>query len=155
MSGVLNTATVGELGLAEAAELVGGTLRTFKMEASEATRVGDMLAKTADITSTDVRGLGESIKEVGGDTRLFGLDLSQTLGILGSLGNEMLKGGRAGNSLRAALSALKNSDKRELLAKYKVDVVDDKGKFKNFIDIAKDMKVKLKVVSEVERADVL
>lgn len=155
MSGVLNTATVGELGLAEAAELVGGTLRTFKMEASEATRVGDMLAKTADITSTDVRGLGESIKEVGGDTRLFGLDLSQTLGILGSLGNEMLKGGRAGNSLRAALSALKNSDKRELLAKYKVDIVDDKGKFKNFIDIAKDMKVKLKVVSEVERADVL
>lgn len=155
MTGVLNTATVGELELAEAAELVGGTLRTFKMDASEATAVGDMLAKTADITSTDVRGLGESIKEVGGDTRLFGLDLSQTLGILGSLGNEMLKGGRAGNSLRAALSSLKNTEKRKLLAKYDIDVVDQNGKFRNFIDITKDMKVKLKVVSEVEQADVL
>ena len=60
--GILNTATAGQLSLAEATEITAGTLRMFNLNASESQRVGDILAMTANSSTTDIRGLGESLK---------------------------------------------------------------------------------------------
>ena len=44
--GILNIATASQLGLAEATEITSGVLRMFKLDASQSTTVGDMLANS-------------------------------------------------------------------------------------------------------------
>lgn len=141
--GILNTAKAGQLGLAEATEITGGVLRMFKLDASEAGRVGDSLAFTANSTSTDMRGLAESLKYAGKDAFDFKLSLEDTLAVLGSLGNEMLKDSMAGTGLQATFAAFKDKNKMKYLMELGIDVSESDGSYKNFLDIISEMKEKL------------
>ena len=141
--GILNTAKAGQLGLAEATEITGGVLRMFKLDASEAGRVGDSLAFTANSTSTDMRGLAESLKYAGKDAFDFKLSLEDTLAVLGSLGNEMLKDSMAGTGLQATFAAFKDKNKIKYLMELGIDVSESDGSYKNFLDIIAEMKEKL------------
>ena len=78
-SGILDTATASQMGLAEATEITAGALRMFGLDANKSTQVGDMLTKTASATTTDVRDLAESLRYRGNGARQFGLSLEQTL----------------------------------------------------------------------------
>lgn len=148
-SGILDIATASQLGLGEATSITAGALRMFKLDASKSSTVGDMLAKTASATTTDVRGLGESLKYAGVDSRNFGMNLQQTLGILGKLGNEMLADGRAGTNLQSVFSALQNQAKAKILVNAGVNISQD-GKYRNFLDILKDIKKATSSMEEVQ-----
>lgn len=148
-SGILDIATASQLGLAEATSITAGALRMFKLDASKSSVVGDMLAKTASATTTDVRGLGESLKYAGVDSRNFGMNLQQTLGILGKLGNEMLAGGSAGTGLQSVFSALQNKAKAKILVEAGVNISQD-GKYRNFLEIIKDIKKATSSMEEVQ-----
>ena len=141
--GILNTAKAGQLGLAEATEITSGVLRMFKLDASEAGRVGDSLAFTSNSTSTDMRGLAESLKYAGKDAYDFKLSLEDTLAVLGSLGNEMLKDSMAGTGLQATFAAFKDKNKMKYLMELGIDVSESDGSYKNFLDIISEMKEKL------------
>ncbi len=96
---ILNTAIAGQLDLAEATSITAGALRMFKLDALESERVGDALAMTANTTTTDIRGLGESLKYAGLGATDFGLSLEQTLALLGTLGNNKIDSSMAGTGL--------------------------------------------------------
>lgn len=149
--GILNTAIAGQLGLADATEITAGVLRMFKLNAADANKVGDILAATANSTSTDMRGLGESLKYAGKDAHDFKLSLEDTLAILGSMGNEMLKDSMAGTGLQAAFSAFKDKNKIKTLVKLGVDISNKDGTYKNFLDIIADMKEKLGNKAQIEQ----
>lgn len=139
--GILNTATVAQMGLAEATEMTAGVLRIFKLDASQASYVGDALAKTASSTTTDIKDLAESLKYAGVGAGEFGLDMEQTLSILGKLGDLSIKGSQAGTGLKAVFSALQDKRKVKLLKTIDVHVTGN-GKFRNLIDIMKDIETK-------------
>lgn len=147
--GILNTATAAGIGLAEATEITSGALRMFKLGAGESNRVGDVLAKTATSTSTDVRGLGESLKYAGKDAHDFKMSLEQTSAVLGKLGNEMLKDSSAGTGLQAVFAAFKNGSKAKILVDAGINLTQD-GEYRNFLDIVKDLKKKTSTMTEVE-----
>lgn len=147
--GILNTATAAGIGLAEATEITSGALRMFKLGAGESNRVGDVLAKTANSTSTDVRGLGESLKYAGKDAHDFKMSLEQTSAVLGSLGNEMLKDSSAGTGLQAVFAAFKDKNKAKILVDAGINLTQD-GEYRNFLDIVKDLKKKTSTMTEVE-----
>lgn len=149
--GILNTAIAGQLGLADATEITAGVLRMFKLNAIDANKVGDVLAATANSTSTDMRGLAESLKYAGKDAYDFKLSLEDTLAILGSLGNEMLKDSMAGTGLQAAFSAFKDKNKIKTLVKLGIDISNKDGTYKNFLDIIADMKAKLGNKAQIEQ----
>lgn len=148
--GILDIATAAQLGLAEATEITAGTLRMFNLNASKSNLVGDMLAKTANSTTTDVRDLAEALKYAGSDASLFGMNLQQTLGVLGKLGDKMLKSGQAGTGLQAVFSSLQNKSKVKLLTKVGVQLTED-GSYKNLLDIIEDFKNKTGNMVEAER----
>ena len=89
-SGILDTATAGQLSLAEATSITAGTLRMFNLNASESQRVGDVLAMTANSSTTDIRGLGESLKYAGLGANSFKMSLEETSAVLGVLGNRKI-----------------------------------------------------------------
>lgn len=153
-SGILDTATAAQMGLAEATELTAGALRMFGLDASKATQVGDMLTKTASSTSTDVRGLAEALKYSGNGARQFGLDLQQTLGIIGKLGDRMLKGSEAGTGLQAVFASLLNSKKANMLIDVGVNLTEN-GSYRNILDIIDDIKEKTANMEEVQRLSLI
>lgn len=149
-SGILDTATASQMGLAEATEITAGALRMFGLDANKSTQVGDMLTKTASATTTDVRDLAESLKYSGNGARQFGLSLEQTLGILGQLGNLSLKGSQAGTALQAVFSTLQNKQKQQMLLDIGVQLTED-GSYRNVLDIIEDIKEKTKGMAKAQR----
>ena len=135
---ILNTAIAGQLDLAEATSITAGALRMFKLDALESERVGDALAMTANTTTTDIRGLGESLKYAGLGATDFGLSLEQTLALLGTLGNNKIDNSMAGTGLRSVFSALKDKNKIKILTNLDVQLTED-GSYRNFLDILKDI----------------
>lgn len=152
--GILDTATASQMGLAEATEITAGALRMFGLDASKSTQVGDMLTKTASSTTTDVRDLAEALKYSGNGARQFGLDLQQTLGILGKLGDRMLKGSEAGTGLQAVFASLLNSKKASMLVDIGVNLTED-GSYRNILDIIDDIKEKTSNMEEVQRLSLI
>lgn len=148
--GILNTAKAAEMGLAEATEITAGALRMFRLDASKSTTVGDMLTKTASSTTTGVRDLAESLKYSGTGAQQFGLNLQQTLGILGKLGDMSLKGSSAGTALQAVFSTIQNKAKaKKFVLDLGVNLTQD-GKYRNLLDIVKDIKAKTATMEKAQ-----
>lgn len=149
-SGILDTATASQMELAEATEITAGALRMFGLDASKSTQVGDMLTKTASATTTDVQDLAEALKYSGNGARQFGLNLQQTLGILGKLGDKMLKGSEAGTGLQAVFASLLNKQKANMLIDIGIQLTED-GSYRNILDIIDDIREKTAGMEEAER----
>lgn len=147
---ILNTAIAGHLDLAEATSITAGALRMFKLDAFESERVGDALAMTANTTSTDIRGLGESLKYAGLGATDFGMSLEQTLAVLGILGNNKIDTSMAGTGLRSVFSAFKDKNKIKLLNSVDIQLTED-GKYRNFLKILDDIKIKTKGMEKAQR----
>ena len=147
---ILNTARAAEMGLAEVTEITAGALRMFGLNASESTAVGDMLTKTASSTTTGVRDLAESLKYSGTGAQQFGLNLQQTLGILGKLGDMSLKGSSAGTALQAVFSTIQNKAKaKKLSLDLGIQLTED-GKYRNLLDIVKELKAKTATMEKAQ-----
>lgn len=151
---ILNTATAGQLSLAEATEITAGTLRMFNLSASESQRVGDVLAQTANASTTDIRGLGESLKYAGLGANSFKMSLEETSAVLGVLGNRKIDSSMAGTGLRAVFSTLKDKNKIKLLADLDIQLTEN-GEYRNFLKIFDDIKKKTANMASAQRESYL
>ena len=153
-SGILNTATAGQLSLAEATSITAGTLRMFNLNASESQRVGDVLAMTANSSTTDIRGLGESLKYAGLGANSFKMSLEETSAVLGVLGNRKIDSSMAGTGLRAVFSTLKDKNKIKLLTDLDIQLTEN-GEYRNFLKIFDDIKKKTADMAPAQRESYL
>lgn len=152
--GILNTATAGQLSLAEATEITAGTLRMFNLGAEESQRVGDVLAQTANASTTDIRGLGESLKYAGLGAYGFKMSLEETAALLGVLGNRKIDSSMAGTGLRAVFSTLKDKNKIKLLTDLDIQLTEN-GEYRNFLKIFDDIKKKTVGMAPAQRESYL
>lgn len=106
MPGMLDLATAGELGLAEAADIASASLAGFTLQASESTRVADVLAAAAAGTNTNVAQLGDAMKYVAPIANAMEISIEQTAAAVGVLSNAGLQGSMAGTGLRQVLASL-------------------------------------------------
>jgi TP901 family phage tail tape measure protein len=88
----MNMARATGTDAALSAGIMSATLRQFKLGAEDATRVADVLTKTANSTFNTVESLGESMKYAGPVAHELGLSLEDTAAILGTLGNAGIQG---------------------------------------------------------------
>ena len=95
----MNLASSLDVGLSEAAMLAGSTLRAFGLDASETSRVVDVMAKSSSQSALDFSGLQESLKLVAPTSRALGVSLEETTAFLGVLADNGLKGSIAGTGL--------------------------------------------------------
>lgn len=83
----------------EAALTLGGTLRQFRLEASQAGRVMNVLSAGARLGATGIPELSKALSMVGETAAGTGVSLEAAMGALGVLGTGNLKGGEAGKML--------------------------------------------------------
>jgi TP901 family phage tail tape measure protein len=98
--------------LAQAAEVAGSTIQGFGLDASETTRVTDVMAQSFNRSALDIERFRESIKLVAPIARAANIDLETTTALLGQLANAGLSGSIAGTALKNLISKLsdENSD---------------------------------------------
>lgn len=106
MPGLLSMAAAEGMGLAEAADIAASTLRGFQLDADQAGRVADVLAKASAASNTSIAGLGEAMKYVAPISASLGVSLEETAAMIGVMSDAGIKGSMAGTALRAAFLRL-------------------------------------------------
>lgn len=96
---ILDLAASLDVGLAEAAEFAGSTVRAFGLEASDTQRVVDVMASAAVNSAQSFGSLVESFKLAAPTSRALGVSVEKTSALLGALANNGLKGSIAGTGL--------------------------------------------------------
>jgi hypothetical protein len=92
--------------LAQAAEVAGGTLRAFGLDADETAHLTDVMAKSFSTSALDLERFQESMKYVAPVAKSAGISVEQTTAMLGLLANAGLHGSQAGTALRRIISEL-------------------------------------------------
>jgi hypothetical protein len=92
--------------LARAAEVAGGTLRGFGLDASETGRVADVMAMAFNKSGLDMESFADSMKYVAPVAKVAGVSLEETTAALGILSDSNIKGSQAGTSMRRILLEL-------------------------------------------------
>lgn len=107
---VLDLAFAFDKDLATTGQTIAVVLNSYKLEASEAARVTDILAAAFASTSLDLEKFNVAFPKVGAISKQLGFSLEGTTAILGSLTNAGIEASTAGTSLRSIFLKLADSN---------------------------------------------
>lgn len=109
---VLSLATAGGLEIARAAEIGAGTVNMFAKEGIKMSEVANLMAGAANASAIDVEEFSKTLEYVGPVAASLGIPLKDVSNVIGVLGNNSIKGSKAGTGLRQVLMRLQpQSDK--------------------------------------------
>jgi TP901 family phage tail tape measure protein len=106
LSGSLDLAAAGGLGLAESATIAAQAMNVFGLKGRDVSRIADTLAAGANKSAADVSQLGQALQQAGLVADQAGLGLEDTVGILSAFADRALIGSDAGTSLKTMLQRL-------------------------------------------------
>lgn len=131
LTGSLDLAAAGELGVARAAEITSTALNQFGLDGSKASHVADVLAAGAGKAMGSVEDLANGLKFVGPVAASLGVSLEETTGVLALFAQQGIIGEQAGTSLRGVLSSLTapSAQARTEIDKLGITLYDSNGKF--------------------------
>ena len=157
MPGLLNMAAAEGMDLARAADIASSAIRGFGLDASEANRVADVLAKTSASSNTSITLLGESLKYVAPIAKGLGFSIEQTNAMLGVMANAGIKGTLAGNALKAAFTRLSKEPKQvaKALAELGVKAKTTEGNIKPFPELMKELSAKMEGMGKADKLGLL
>lgn len=141
LRGTLQLASVGAMGLADAAEIAADTLRAFTLEARSLSRVVDVLAVTAVNANTTVTQLGYALSFASPTAAALGVSLEETAATLGVLANAGIKGTTAGTALSRVLDSLARGAERteKTLAQYNITLQDVDPSANSLVDVLRKL----------------
>lgn len=137
---VLDLAAASGLGLEQTSRIVSSSLSAFGKEAEDAEWYVDILAQTSRNSGTDVSEMAQALKYAAPYAGALGVSVDDTALALGLMGDNAIRSGMAGRTLRNVFSRLANdtNDALTTLQGLGVEVFDDTGKFRDFSDIIMD-----------------
>lgn len=132
-------------GKAGIADYMASIMHQFNLDAAASSRVADILAKTANISSSDVEDIAQAMKYTAFSAHTLNISLEETSAMLAVLSNAGLRGGVAGRSLNNMLTYLSTAlgkfrSQRQADAFQEIglgvsDVLDSRGNLKSMSDI--------------------
>lgn len=96
----LDLATVAQSDLGETATVVGATIRAYNFDASESTRVTDVLAKSFSSSALDLRKFETAFAQVGPVAATANVPFEQTVALMGILADRGVDASTVGSGLR-------------------------------------------------------
>ena len=123
LSGVTSLATLGNMKLSNAADIVTGTMNMFNKQTLTAQQVANVFATAANNSGANVENLAKALENCGPQANLLGISLQETVGTLALMGNNMIRGGKAGTSLKNTLQRMANPTKgaKEAIKQYHLE----------------------------------
>jgi TP901 family phage tail tape measure protein/lambda family phage tail tape measure protein len=99
MPSVLKLATVGELEMGKAAEIVAGNMNAFSLSAKDVPAIANSIAKAAAISQTNIENMGEALKQASTVADQYGVSLTEMNAMLVLMAERNIKGSAAGTAL--------------------------------------------------------
>jgi TP901 family phage tail tape measure protein len=129
--GTLTLAAAAQIDGATAAEIQSAALNTFGLAASEANRVADVLANTANASAGEMTDFAAGMAQSGLVAKAMGISIESTATALGIFANAGLSGSDAGTSFKSMLIALQAPSEKQAGAMEELGIkaFDASGKF--------------------------
>lgn len=153
LSGALDLAAAGELGVADAAEIAATAMTQFKLSGKEVPHIADLLAAGAGKAQGEVSDMAMALKQGGLVASQMGLSIEETTGTLAAFASAGLIGSDAGTSFKTMLLALANPSEKaaNTMEQLGINTYDAQGAFMGVAPLAEQLKTKLGGLSEEQR----
>jgi TP901 family phage tail tape measure protein len=156
---IMDLASVANMDLAKTSEIVAGTLNAYQLDVSKAGEVTDILQSSANKSSANLEYLGEALHHTSGFANLMGMNLQETVALLGGMSQSSVKASEAGYAMSTMFQRLINPTTRGTAALKEIDSIfkvtgkkrDEffvgntlkKGKMMDFLEVVQDFKNKV------------
>jgi TP901 family phage tail tape measure protein len=153
MPGIIAAAEASGEDMAMVAETVSSALNAFGLEASEASRVADVLAQAANDSAAGILDMQYTFKYAAPIAKSLGISLEELAAATEIMANNGIRGEQAGTTLRGALIRLSDPPKEaaEALAELGIKITDSQGKMLPFGDIIAQLSEKTKNMSNAQK----
>jgi TP901 family phage tail tape measure protein len=150
----LAAASLGELGVAEAAQLSAQTMKAFGIEVSGAKMAVDQLLQSANLFALAPKDLPMAVGIGARGAQLMHQSLEETLISLGLVKNVIPTVERASTAVAVAMERLAAPTKREMkyLDEIQLKAADATGKFKPFLDVIQEVAQKTAGMTDQKQA---
>lgn len=157
MPGVISAAEASGSDMAQTAEVMASTLNIFGMEASKASKVADILAKTANVSAANLTDMQFALKYAGPPAAALGISLEELSAAIGIMTNAGMKGEQAGTTLRAALLGLldPSEENSKRMEKMGIAITDAQGNFVGLSQLIDNLKESMEGQTETQKAATL
>lgn len=135
---VLNLATgsLGQLGIAESASAVVGTLNAYQLGAEEAVNVTDRLLRVTQLSNFQARDFEAGLSKAAATGAMFGQEMNDVLITLGLLRNRNIDASSAGTAFREATRRIGSMSHAQAALGPDVEIFNaDTGRMNSIIDI--------------------
>ena len=156
VSPIADVAVIGDNDFGEVADKITNIQTAFKLRPSQMRHMADALTNTFTKTNTDMMMLAESMQYAAPMAHMAGMDLNDTLAMIGIMGNSGIQASMAGTTLRMMMQNTLNPNKKQaaLWKKLGVATRDKSGNLRNMIDILSDVE-DVVVAKKLPMADVV
>ena len=100
LGSVAGLATVGNVDLAKSADIVASTMNMFSRQGLTAAQVANLFAKAANTSGANVENLAKSLENCGPQAAALNIPFEQLMAVLAKMGDNAIKGGKAGTALK-------------------------------------------------------
>lgn len=156
LAGTLDLAAAGQIDVARAAEIAGGVMNGFGLQADQMQRLGDVMVATSNKTAVGVEDIGEAMKVAAPIAKLYGATIEQTNAMIGILGNNQIKGSDAGTGIKAIMSRLATQPKAaaKALDAINFNPVNKDGTMKDIDEVFNEIRIRTKDLSTDEQLQI-
>lgn len=157
LDGITSAALASGTSLRDAGELTAGTIRGFRLSASDAGFVADVLAAAANKTALGFDDLSLSMKYVAPIASASNQSLTDMVAVMGVLSNSMIRGEQAGTSLRGMLGKLQapSNEAAKYMEALGFSIEDADKKIKPFPQMIGELQTALRGLSDKSKSKVL
>lgn len=157
LKGSLALAAAGQIDLGDAATYSAKAMNEFGLKGSAVPHIADVLAAAANNSATDVKGMADSLNQVGLVANQTGLTLEDTAGTLALFAQNGLAGSDAGTSFKTMLQALQAPSERTagLMQELGINAYNAQGGFIGITNLAQQLKDKLGPLTQAQRDNAL
>ncbi len=161
LTGALDLAAAGEIGVADAAEVASTALNAFRDDALTVGDAANILAGAANASATDVMGMKMGLSQVSSVASGMGMTFKDTATGLALFAQNGLKGSDAGTSLKTMLMNLQPLTEKQAVTFKRLGLMteqgtskfyDAKGSLRSMEEIAGILQTSLHGLSDAERA---
>lgn len=157
LSGALDLASAGGLGVADAAGIAAVALKTFKLEGGDMAHVADILSAGAGKAMGSVTDLSEALSQSGQVASSTGLSIEETTATLSAFASQGLLGSDAGTSFKSMLQRLtpQSAEAAKKMSELGISAYDAQGNFIGMEKFAGNLQDSLKGLTTEQRNSAL
>lgn len=157
LTGSLDLAAAGGLGVAQAAGIASTTLKQFELGGKDASHVADLLAAGAGKAMGDVTDMAQALNQAGLVANQFGLSVEETVGTLSAFASAGMLGSDAGTSMRTMLLRLANptEEVKTLMKDLGIEAYNSSGQFIGMAGLAGELQGALGGMTDAQRDQTL